>query len=114
MFISSCSLIGTGDLGTTASEVEEELERNFALASRWECILLLDEADVFLAQRERKDFVRNGLVAGETNVNSNEIYNRVAKVIQCFSEYSNTILAFYSSLPIELAILTKHLLPVFT
>ncbi|KAF6809112.1 hypothetical protein CMUS01_13745 [Colletotrichum musicola] len=52
-----------GDLGTTAKEVEAELEKNFALASRWGCILLLDEADVFLSARERMDFVRNGLVA---------------------------------------------------
>ncbi|KAF4333486.1 AAA family ATPase [Fusarium beomiforme] len=52
-----------GDLGTTAHDVQTELEKNFALASRWGCILLLDEADVFLAQRERKDFKRNGLVA---------------------------------------------------
>ncbi|WYZ42091.1 hypothetical protein EsH8_V_000986 [Colletotrichum jinshuiense] len=51
------------DLGTTAKEVETELEKNFALASRWGCILLLDEADVFLSARERMDFNRNGLVA---------------------------------------------------
>ncbi|XEV04591.1 hypothetical protein FSHL1_009878 [Fusarium sambucinum] len=55
--------ITCGDLGTTAREVEEELEKNFALASRWGCILLLDEADVFLSARDRMDFVRNGLVA---------------------------------------------------
>lgn len=54
-----------GDLGTTARDVETELEKNFALASRWGCILLLDEADVFLSARERKDFERNGLVAGK-------------------------------------------------
>ncbi|RYP66420.1 hypothetical protein DL771_007829 [Monosporascus sp. 5C6A] len=52
-----------GDLGTTARTVEAELEKNFALASRWGCILLLDEADVFLSSRERKGFERNGLVA---------------------------------------------------
>ncbi|KAL7935954.1 hypothetical protein V8C35DRAFT_296461 [Trichoderma chlorosporum] len=55
--------ITCGDLGATASEVEEALERNFSLANRWGCILLLDEADVFLAQRSPKNFVRNGLVA---------------------------------------------------
>ncbi|KAH7325575.1 hypothetical protein B0I35DRAFT_474337 [Stachybotrys elegans] len=55
--------ITCGDLGTTAAEVEESLQRNFALASRWDCILLLDEADVFLAARRRDDFTRNGLVA---------------------------------------------------
>ncbi|KIW10769.1 hypothetical protein PV08_10068 [Exophiala spinifera] len=52
-----------GDLGTTARDVETELEKNFALVSRWGCILLLDEADVFLSARERTDFKRNGLVA---------------------------------------------------
>ncbi|KAJ0307035.1 hypothetical protein COL516b_004267 [Colletotrichum fioriniae] len=52
-----------GDLGTTASTVQTELEKNFTLASRWDCILLLDEAEVFLASRERKDLTRNGLVA---------------------------------------------------
>ncbi|CAI0653597.1 unnamed protein product [Colletotrichum noveboracense] len=54
---------GKGDLGTTAKEVEKTLESNFALANRWGCILLLDEADVFLAERTKEDFVRNGLVA---------------------------------------------------
>lgn len=43
--------------------VQTELEKNFTLASRWDCILLLDEAEVFLASRERKDLTRNGLVA---------------------------------------------------
>lgn len=59
-----------GDLGTTASEVESALEVNFALASRWDCILLLDEADVFLAQRTKEDFRRNGLVAGQITCTS--------------------------------------------
>lgn len=39
-----------GDLGTTAKEVEGTLERNFELANRWGCILLLDEADVFFSK----------------------------------------------------------------
>ncbi|EFX02041.1 aaa family ATPase [Grosmannia clavigera kw1407] len=52
-----------GDLGATANEVELALETNFALANRWGCILLLDEADVFLTARAPQDFTRNGLVA---------------------------------------------------
>ncbi|KAL5332560.1 hypothetical protein BJX70DRAFT_126803 [Aspergillus crustosus] len=55
--------ITCGDLGTTASQVEKALETTFALANRWDCILLLDEADVFLSQRTKDDFQRNGLVA---------------------------------------------------
>jgi hypothetical protein len=54
----------TGDLGADAREVESALQINFALANKWGCILLLDEADVFLAERRRDDFKRNGLVAG--------------------------------------------------
>ena len=37
---------------------------NFTLASRWGCILLLDEADVFLAARTPTDTLRNGVVSG--------------------------------------------------
>ncbi|KAJ4314293.1 hypothetical protein N0V94_006513 [Neodidymelliopsis sp. IMI 364377] len=58
--------ITCGDLGFTAKEVEEALERNFELASRWDCVLLLDEADVFLASRSSgggADLNRNALVA---------------------------------------------------
>ncbi|KAK4233685.1 P-loop containing nucleoside triphosphate hydrolase protein, partial [Achaetomium macrosporum] len=63
MFRKPLFQITCGDLGTTASEAKEALETNFALASRWECILLLDEADVFLATRSKEDFKRNGLVS---------------------------------------------------
>ncbi|KAK3344240.1 hypothetical protein B0T25DRAFT_321666 [Lasiosphaeria hispida] len=55
--------ITCGDLGTTAPEVEKALETSFSLASRWGCVLLLDEADVFLATRSKVDFHRNGLVS---------------------------------------------------
>lgn len=55
--------ITCGDLGSTAKEVEDALSINFSLVNRWGCILLLDEADVFLASRRREDFTRNGLVA---------------------------------------------------
>ncbi|CAG8919072.1 unnamed protein product [Penicillium salamii] len=55
--------ITCGDLGTTSKEVEKALETTFALANRWDCILLLDEADVFLSRRTKEDFQRNGLVA---------------------------------------------------
>lgn len=57
--------ITCGDIGTTASEVEGRLERYFNLAHKWGCVLLLDEADVYLASRERGgDLQRNSLVSG--------------------------------------------------
>ncbi|KAK0645610.1 hypothetical protein B0T16DRAFT_328979 [Cercophora newfieldiana] len=55
--------ITCGDLGTSAELVEASLEKHFSLANRWGCILLLDEADVFLAKRTPQDFKRNGLVS---------------------------------------------------
>jgi hypothetical protein len=56
--------ITCGDLGTTAAEVEKSLNDIFDLAANWNCVLLLDEADVFLAQRTRGDIERNAVVSG--------------------------------------------------
>ena len=58
----------SGDLGVTAEQIETSLERHFSLASRWGCVLLLDEADVFLAERSPQDFKRNSFVAGKKAV----------------------------------------------
>ncbi len=55
--------ITCGDLGTTAAAVERELSDKFHLAELWDCVLLLDEADVFLAQRTKYDVSRNSLVS---------------------------------------------------
>jgi hypothetical protein len=45
--------------------VEDNLESYFDLAREWGCVLLLDEADVFLGERTKGDFVQNSLVSGE-------------------------------------------------
>ena len=55
--------ITCGDIGETAKEVEQNLERNFSLAHRWGCVLLLDEADVFLQARDKEDMRRNSVVS---------------------------------------------------
>ena len=56
--------ITCGDIGQTPEIVEERLEALFLLARKWGCVLLLDEADVFLAKRERgSDITRNALVS---------------------------------------------------
>lgn len=57
--------ITCGDFGVTASVVEETLSSTFAKAEAWDCVLLLDEADVILAQRTRTDLKRNAIVSGE-------------------------------------------------
>ncbi|PYI05458.1 P-loop containing nucleoside triphosphate hydrolase protein [Aspergillus sclerotiicarbonarius CBS 121057] len=55
--------ITCGDLGLNPEEVESNLQNIFRLAQSWDCILLLDEADVFLAQRTVTDINRNALVS---------------------------------------------------
>ncbi|KAL6721425.1 hypothetical protein ACLMJK_000528 [Lecanora helva] len=55
--------ITCGDIGESAKEVEQNLERNFSLAHRWGCVLLLDEADVFLQARDKEDMRRNSVVS---------------------------------------------------
>jgi SpoVK/Ycf46/Vps4 family AAA+-type ATPase len=60
-----------GDLGVDANTVELRLEEYFRLASQWGCVLLLDEADVFLARRSEDQLKRNALVSGKkTMINS--------------------------------------------
>jgi SpoVK/Ycf46/Vps4 family AAA+-type ATPase len=45
-----------------AEKLEEQLSRIFKIASQWNALLLLDEADVFLERRSPSDTSRNGLV----------------------------------------------------
>ncbi|KUL86704.1 hypothetical protein ZTR_03098 [Talaromyces verruculosus] len=56
--------ITCGDLGITPKEVEKTLKDIVRYAHLWDCILLLDEADVFLTQRDRVNMERNALVSG--------------------------------------------------
>jgi SpoVK/Ycf46/Vps4 family AAA+-type ATPase len=56
-------VVGAGDLGTKATELDHELQRVFELATAWKAIILIDEADVFLEQRSLHDLERNAMVA---------------------------------------------------
>jgi hypothetical protein len=40
-----------GELGTKLADVEQNLQRVFLRATRWNAVLLMDEADVFMAER---------------------------------------------------------------
>ena len=55
--------ITCGDIGETASDVEHNLQKNFQLAHKWGCVLLLDEADIFLAKRTRSDLRHNAVTS---------------------------------------------------
>jgi hypothetical protein len=53
----------SGDLGISAESLEASLTEAFELGERWNAIILLDEADVFLEIRRRNELLRNSLVA---------------------------------------------------
>lgn len=52
-----------GDIGTEPEKVEKYLESVLHLGKIWGCVVLLDEADVFLEQRTLTDLQRNALVS---------------------------------------------------
>lgn len=54
--------VHSGQLGTDPAEVEKALKMIFDRAQKWGCILLLDEADVYIRQRQN-DLDHNAVVA---------------------------------------------------
>lgn len=60
-----------GDVGYEPEDVERNMEKHFKLANRWGCVLLLDEADVFLAKRNVKltfgTLKKRGNISGRAN-----------------------------------------------
>ncbi|KAJ7041323.1 P-loop containing nucleoside triphosphate hydrolase protein [Mycena alexandri] len=56
-------VVGAAELSTTASALEERLESILSLATTWDAVLLIDEADVFLEQRSLHEIERNSLVS---------------------------------------------------
>ncbi|KAG8533371.1 uncharacterized protein KY384_002154 [Bacidia gigantensis] len=55
--------ITAGDIGASSHTVELGLGKALRLAESWNAIVLIDEADVFLEQRQTSDLTRNGLVS---------------------------------------------------
>jgi hypothetical protein len=59
--------VTAGDLGVEAASVEQNLTEALQLATKWNAVVLIDEADVFLEQRGAHDLERNSLVSGRTD-----------------------------------------------
>jgi SpoVK/Ycf46/Vps4 family AAA+-type ATPase len=58
LYVMSC-----GGLGSDAHEINRSLKTYLELASRWNAVLLLDEADVYLAKRNDNDLERNAIIS---------------------------------------------------
>ena len=55
--------LSAGELGITPTSLEATLDKVLELAQMWDAVLLLDEAEVFLTQRNISDLKRNALVS---------------------------------------------------
>lgn len=55
-------MVSTGELGIDADVVDKRLETILDITRRWGCVLLIDEADVFLSKRGQ-DLARDSLVS---------------------------------------------------
>jgi hypothetical protein len=58
--------ITSGELGMETAAADQRMRTIFDRAKAWNAYLLLDEADVFLAERDRDNLARNGLVTGKS------------------------------------------------
>ncbi|OCL09673.1 P-loop containing nucleoside triphosphate hydrolase protein [Glonium stellatum] len=56
-------MMSAGDLGLDPRNVETKLQNILEMCTKWNAILLLDEADVFLEQRSLHELERNKLVS---------------------------------------------------
>ncbi|KAF7328981.1 p-loop containing nucleoside triphosphate hydrolase protein [Mycena venus] len=56
-------IVGPSELSTKPSVLEQKLKSILSLATAWDAVLLIDEADVFLEQRSLHEIERNSLVS---------------------------------------------------
>jgi len=56
-------MLSAGDLGLDPTGIEESLNLVLDMVSKWNAVLLLDEADVFLEARSSNDLERNKMVS---------------------------------------------------
>jgi ATPase family associated with various cellular activities (AAA) len=54
--------VSIGELGTDPDQLEGRLREILDIASVWNAVLLLDEADIFLEKRDEHDVLRNAMV----------------------------------------------------
>jgi hypothetical protein len=84
-----------GELSLDASSLEQSLSDILERCTKWNAVLLLDEADVFLEQRSSTHLERNKLVSSKS----------------LFSEHE--IITDNTSLPSAIGILSRHALPYY-
>lgn len=91
--------VSVGELGTNPEALETKLQTVLQTAQRWNAVLLLDEADVFLESRQTGDITRNAMVG--TFLRLLEYYNGV--LILTTNRVADMDKAFYSRISLALS-----------
>ena len=84
--------VSGADLGSITNEIEVNLQIAFDRISRWHAILLLDEADAFMAERSDDSLERNALVSSNRPHPLNIMCfgaNLLTRLDQFYSDYWN-------------------------
>lgn len=55
-------MVSVGELGVEPTQLEESLRKILDMASSWNAIILIDEADIFLEARDEHNILRNAMV----------------------------------------------------
>lgn len=92
-------MMSAGDLGLSSSEVESSLSNVLEMCTKWNAVLLIDEADVFLERRSAHDLVRNKLVSSQTSLFPAADFPSRSPLLQSSYVCSSTTKAFFSSQP---------------
>jgi len=56
------------DLGSDLDSIETKLSKVLRMVTSWNAVLLIDEADVYLARRQNDNLTRNALVSGKSRL----------------------------------------------
>ncbi len=55
--------VAVGELGTDVSHLETQLNKILELAASWKAVVLIDEADIFMAKRTEHNIIHNAIVS---------------------------------------------------
>lgn len=81
--------VSAGELGTTTEKLETALKDILDVASVWNAVVLIDEADIFLEKRGDNDIKRNGEENGSLGV---DVYLGMVGIFLRLLEYHQGIL----------------------
>lgn len=86
--------LSAADLGTEETRMERNLVNWFDRATLWGAIVLVDEAEVYLEQRQTGQLNRNALVTGSLNLEMPTLATHSDKTQPSYAPWSTSPVCF--------------------